>query len=56
MNQKSAWIVPNLQPTGKFVPKLKKKKKKSVSMKILEICLHSIDSYEFIIEISITFN
>lgn len=28
MNQKSAWIVPNLQPTGKFVPKLKKKKKK----------------------------
>lgn len=27
MNQKSAWIVPNLQPTGKFVPKLKKKKK-----------------------------
>lgn len=54
MNQKSAWIVPNLQPTGKFVPKLKKKK--SVSMKTLEICLDSIDSYEFIIEISITFN
>lgn len=26
MNQKSAWIVPNLQPTGKFVPKIKKKK------------------------------